>query len=140
QSHKCLHLPNLTLTLPPWAIRTPGAGDCSRPTPLPLTSSSIPADCASSNAERNALPRKSGTTTPPPTSSTTVPLGGGAAVATRAGPGWEDFAATEGAGLAGASDGVAASIVVLAFSAPSRGCGVLDGAMGEAAPGASSAI
>src|SRR5262245_37011849 len=76
------HLPNLTLTRLPGAILAPGTGDCSRPTPLPITSSSIPADCASSRAARSALPRKSGTATVPPISTTTVPLGGETAAAT----------------------------------------------------------
>ncbi len=73
--------PNRTLTCPPWGTREPAGGDCDSATPLPVTSNSIPAACASSKQVRNGLPRKSGTITPPLTSSTMVPRAGVGAVA-----------------------------------------------------------
>src|SRR4029077_5017729 len=68
------YLPNLTATFCPAITRPPAAGDCSRATPLPITSTSIPDCWASSTTERNGLPKNDGTTCPPLTSRTTAPL------------------------------------------------------------------
>ena len=56
--------------------RLPGAGHCSRATPLPTALISSPDCCAISTADRSGLPRNDGTITPLSTSRTTVPLVG----------------------------------------------------------------
>src|SRR5580765_389879 len=55
------YLPNLTITRDPAATFAPGAGDCSRATPLPTASRSSPASCAASTAARTFLPKNEGT-------------------------------------------------------------------------------
>src|SRR5271157_5169854 len=52
----------------------PGAGNCSRATPLPTALISSPDCWAVSTADRNDLPKNDGTTKPLSTSRTTVPL------------------------------------------------------------------
>ena len=75
---KRLHLPNRTATRLPAGNRLPGAGDCSRATPLPNASTSIPAVCAASITDRIDFPKNDGTTAPSLTSRITVPFGGSA--------------------------------------------------------------
>ena len=58
----------------PAGRRLPGAGHCSRATPLPTAFISKPDCCAISTAARNGLPTNDGTTVPLSTATTTVPL------------------------------------------------------------------
>ena len=84
--------PNVTVTVLPAATREPGAGDCSRASPLPTTSTSNPRCSAISTADRTLLPTNEGTSMPPCSkSNTTVPLLG-----RRAGVAGSDFAVAVG--------------------------------------------
>ena len=65
---------NRTVMCCPEGRWLPGAGHCSRATPLPMALISNPDCCAISTAERSGLPRNDGTTTPLSTSRTTVPF------------------------------------------------------------------
>src|SRR3954452_9124668 len=67
------YLENRTAIFDPDGICVPGAGDCSRAIPLPITFSSNPDCCADSTADLSGLPINDGTTAPPSTFSITVP-------------------------------------------------------------------
>src|SRR3954447_24102918 len=68
------YLENRTAIFDPDGRCVPGAGDCSRAIPLPITFNSNPDCCADSTAERNGFPMNEGTTAPLSTLRTTIPF------------------------------------------------------------------